>query len=313
MKRISLSFIATLALLVIFNTATAATTESCPAFPYFKPTTGPLAMVNCDFHTQYEARVKQISSTFGARGGRPVILNLGGTLLFKYNGKTETVDITPLAYHGLKTFSHGAFSIYLVLSQTTPGQLSTTIMDKLHTIRKNLKTAKQAIPTLELSEEAQTVLEKLASTSYDFLDTIITMQHCSANELDHYYTAVTPLIFQVVNLAGKIELQALDTAVNRWLASMTSDDKSKLGIVVATAHQARHDEISSRYFAKKFSFRYGIGAQHENGLVVLEGKFDEASALTLLARHYLDRDAGQVMFNNPDRLQRDMLGDVTIE
>jgi hypothetical protein len=43
--------------------------------------------------------------------------------------------------------------------------------------------------------------------------------------------------------------------------------------------------------------------------VSLEGATDEASAEALLARHYVDRAAAQVLFADPSRLQRDLLAD----
>ena len=51
----------------------------------------------------------------------------------------------------------------------------------------------------------------------------------------------------------------------------------------------------------------GEGAQLENCVVILEGSFDVQSATAQLARHYIDREAGQSIFQDPARLQADVL------
>ena len=43
--------------------------------------------------------------------------------------------------------------------------------------------------------------------------------------------------------------------------------------------------------------------------LLLPGHVDESAALSLLARHYVDRDAAFLTFGDPTRLQRDALGD----
>ena len=128
------------------------------------------------------------------------------------------------------------------------------------------------------------------------------------DEMATDFQSLDPLINRVALIVSQIEIQALDTALTPWLAQMESTDKQRIGIVVATAHQARAKEISIQYFSKKFGHRVGE-VLHEKGMVVLEGKFDEISALNLLARHYLDREAGDILFHEPARLQRDLLAD----
>ena len=53
--------------------------------------------------------------------------------------------------------------------------------------------------------------------------------------------------------------------------------------------------------------------QYEDGLIALEGHVDESAALSLLARHYVDREAAFLTFGDPTRLQRDALGDAGAE
>ncbi len=282
---------------------------ACPDFPYFRPKTGPIAVVNCDFHKAYEKRVEQIMRTLGAPGGRAVILNLGGNLVLKYNGKTETIDVTPNAYQDVKVFAHATMAVYLLLFQKNAGQLDPQIKLDLRALEQHVQQAAALIPSINISPKEKETVVQLATLTEDFLQGVLTKGDWTTAEVDAYFQQVKPLIFDTTKIALKLEIDALDKAINPWLADMSPEDQKKIGIVVATAHQARAREASLQYFARKFGQRFGEGASLEDGLVVLEEKFDETSALKLLARHYLDRSAATAIFNEPAKLQSDLLGD----
>jgi hypothetical protein len=305
-------FFILLNLTLFFAPITTLNAGLCKEFPFIKPKAGELAIINCDFHKLYENRVSEIIKTFGAPGGVPIVLNLGGTLILKYNGTVKTIDITPPAYHNLKAFGHSAFSIYFILSQTKPGSIDKHASEELKKLQNSLKDASSHLNQLELPSNGRVSVKKLITTTDRFLDKLLKNKYWRREELTSFYRTIRPLISQTATLSGLIELDQLDKAINEWQAPMTENEKSKIGVVVATAHQARNSEISLQYFATKFGFRYGQGAQFENKFVVIEDKFDEPSALKMLARHYLDRDAAQIIFNDPDRLQKDVLGDTPV-
>jgi hypothetical protein len=277
--------------------------EACPDFPYFFPKTGTLSVLNCDFHQQYEARIAQVLTTFGTSGGRPIILNLGGTLILKYNGNTTNTNITPATYHELKSFEHAALTVFLILSQMNPDQST------LQMIQSHLEQAAPLISSLKLTHQSREITNQLVQGTLQLIRKLKNKPTYSRDKLAYEFKRIKPLLNKVTMIASKIELQALNDALNPWLAQMLPAERNRIGIVVATAHQARDREISLQYFSKKFGHRVGEGARYENGMVVLEGKFDETSALNLLARHYLDREVGDIMFNEPARLQRDVLAD----
>lgn len=281
----------------------------CPAYPFFRPSTGPLAVINCDFHKTYEKRVLQTMKTFGAPGGPPVILNLGGTLLLKFNGRSEKIDITPEAFQNLKTFCHMTFAVFLSLSQSKPGPLDQSTRRALGSLKKHIQQAAAAIPSLKLFPKEKSKINQLTRLTLSFLKKILLRDSWSTVDYTAYFSKANPLLRDIITFAAKRELNALDKALKPWLAQMSTREKKKIGIVVATAHQARAKEISLQYFEKKFGKQLGEGASREFGLVILEDKFDEDSALKLLARHYLDREAGLVLFDEAARLQRDVLAD----
>src|SRR3990167_5427523 len=281
--------------------------QTCPEFPFFYPKKGALSVLNCDFHKAYEKRVSQIIKTFGHPHGRPIILNLGGELIFKLNGKTQIAVATPQTYHTLKTFSHAAFSVLLIFPQENSKKLNSENLRALQTQLQHLEKAEQAIPTLNLTKNDALLCKKLSTATQSFIKTILLNQTCSNTKIISFYQQIHPLIIEILKRANTIELEALHHHVDPWFSQMTLEEKKQLGVLVAASHQARAREISVLYFSKKLGEQLGEGAENENRLVILEGKFDEPSALALLARHYLDQEAAEILFQNPKFMQSDIL------
>lgn len=299
-----------LVLLSFITTPVLAIEPSCPDFPNFEPKSGPLADVNCFFHHQYEARIKQIITTLGAPGGRPVIIDLDGTyLILKYNGKTETIQIADSTYQNLKVFSHASLSILIILSQQQPGKIDESTLNSLQQLQTNLDAAIKIIPSLNLPPEGRQAVEKLSAITENYLHKLLTTKQWTMAELISYYGQAIGPINVMVKMAADVELTNLDRTLNQWLAPMSTEERNNIGIVIGVVHQARAEEHIIMYLSKRFSKHVGEGALYENGLVVAEGRSDEDSALALLARHYLDREIGRVVFNKVDRMQKDLMSD----
>lgn len=281
---------------------------SCPDFSYFKPQTGPLAAVNCDFHHLYELRVADLVNSFGAPGGRPVVLNLGGTLILKHNGKQETVAINSNEFHQIKAFGHAALAVALGLENNSFAHSGSKINEYLHSLNTNLKRASQMVDSLNLNLEEKQKLKQLVLLTKRFLQVLFNKKNCSL-EAKIFFKEIKPLIFEINLMAAKRELAALDAAMDAWMTELSPLEQKKIYVVVAASHQAKVDELSVQYFNKRFgSNRMGPPLQ-EKSLVVIEDKFDEASALKLLARHDLDIRLSKNIFKQAHRLQRDLLAD----
>ena len=283
--------------------------HECPEFAFTHPEEGPLAALNCDFHHRYEERITQTIAKFGAVSGRPVILSLSGQLILKRNGETETVDVNPSSFDQIKALSHAAFAVTLALAQVSPGALGTELAAKLREHQTHLEAALVDLPQLGLPPEAEAPCRALVIQTRDFINDVLLNGSWTQPALAAYHAQVMPLFEQTIDVTTAIELKLLDTVVSRWLATMTDDERTRLGVVVATVHQARAQNRILQYFERKLGRATGVGAQRENGLVCLEGQFDEASAMALLARHYVDREAAQMLFADSSRLQRDLLAD----
>lgn len=267
-----------------------------------------ISQMNNDFHQAYASRVEDILQKTGAPGGIPVILNLGGRFIFKHNGQSESMDVSSTRFHTIKAFSHAFFATDLILQHLNDGALPIDRKEKLAVLQQHLRKAVAEINQLDLSDKEKTLVSNLAEHNLSYIHHLLKNNQFSAQANQAFFSENNKELEKIIKAAAKIELTLMDQTVNRWLDTLTVDECAKLGVVVATAHQARADELSLQYFSRKFGYQYGQGAQHEKDFVVLEGKFDEASALQLLARHYLDREAATTIFDDPERLQSDVLG-----
>lgn len=282
-------------------------TENCEDFKNFAPQTGPFMQVNCDFHHAYEARVNSIRKTFGAVNGRPVIINLAGRLVLKYQGVRHEVDIASSPYSELKAFLHSITAVYLFLSDQEPGKLTTDTVAHLQDLLSDFAHTRESLSHLSVSAKVGHALDSLYKRTVYFLQHILKNQQWSIADLESFYQKIKPELFMAKNAAADVQIAALDRAVTTWLEKIPKDKQKEIGIVAAISHQARAREISLNYFAKKFKKKVCEGALCEDGLVVIEGKYDEDSALNALAIHYLDRQMSEMMFANPLRLQSDVL------
>ena len=277
------------------------TLNTCPA-------TDPLTAINCDFHQAYMNRTDAMMQTLGATDGHPVILNLGGKLVFMHHGQSETVNAAPEAFHAIKTFAHALFATDLLLQHIEDGLLPTEAKDKLITLQSHIIQSVKEIDNLPLLPEEKMLIKNLTQQHLEYINQLITTNLFKQAELKHFFNTHRAELEKVIKLDAVLQLAILDKTINRWLDSLTPSEQEKLGVVVATVHQARAKELSLLYFMKKFHFKYGEGAQFERNFVVLEGRFDKESALKLLARHYLDREAAAMIFDDSERLQSDVLG-----
>jgi hypothetical protein len=209
----------------------------------------------------------------------------------------------------VKVFDHTFLALILALNHLNPEPLSAHAQDYLHSLQVHLQQAKQLVPSLKLTQKEQRTLIQLTLITTNFIQEVLLKKNCSRERLQGYISQAKPLVYEITVIASKIEIEALDAAVNPWFSRLKPADKAKIAIVVAASHQAVDNELSVQYFVKKFGSRYQVATVPEDRLVILQNAFDEESALKLLARHFLDRELGAFIFNNPAYLQRDVLSE----
>jgi len=106
-------------------------------------------------------------------------------------------------------------------------------------------------------------------------------------------------------------LKALHVAVEttrREVSKLNPKAWDSVLVVIAVAHQARAREIGIQYFERLLQEPVGEGARNERRMVVTEQLWQAPEQYGLLAAHLVDQAAGAAIFDDPLRMQWDVLG-----
>jgi hypothetical protein len=247
--------------------------SSAPEFPPYDPLGKRL---NERFHSMYQERLAQLVLTFGAAGGRPVVLALNDDLVLMKDGQRQDVIVRPDSYHQLKALGHAYFARLLGAEDPELPELTEQYLLQVGG---------------HLPLEARAIAEQIPSTL---------RPEAPPRE-------VGALMEQAFAQAARIELYLLHQRVSPWWEALSEDEQSRCGIVVVSSHQSRAERLNVQYFEALTGRRSGPGALHEDGFLVLEGDIHADDALLHLARHYLDQEVAEQMFGDRFRLQIDLL------
>jgi hypothetical protein len=91
-----------------------------------------------------------------------------------------------------------------------------------------------------------------------------------------------------------------------WRREMSVEEWQRLRVVVVEAPQARRADLGLEYFARL------LGAPVEGGRIIFAGSLGEQWALDHIAKQELDTAVATAFFDDPGRLDRDILGDAAI-
>lgn len=108
---------------------------------------------------------------------------------------------------------------------------------------------------------------------------------------------------------ARLELEDLHQAIHPWWTALSEPERQRCAMAVVTPHQPRVGRLSLLYLERLTGRKTGVGASLDDGLIVLEGPYDEHTALLAVGRHYLDQEIGELFFGDRFRMQRDVMAD----
>jgi hypothetical protein len=226
-----------------------------------------------------------------------------------HDGKQETVDVIPDLYHRVKSISHVSFGVYVTLAQNGYGPLMYDNQKELENIQELMEKAlsildQEPIPANYLGlqritlENALVIVDEVLLTGLVDKGTVLDF----GKENVHLY-------LENAALSTLLELDMLHETVMKWKEQIGPENWESLYVVICAGHQARYREASKQYFQRLLGEKEGDGAHYENRVVYAEHIYDVDAALDLLARHMNDQQASIELFNNPTRLQEDLMSD----
>ena len=234
----------------------------------------------------------------------PIILHRNGQLVLIKNNTKVTANIILPNYNTFKVFAHVPVAIYLMLSPQGEGMLDFERFLLLRNYYKKLEYVGKNINQITLNDEDLERQKIILSKSLQFLKTVINDQRFSNKELFSFTQGMLPLISANIRGAAKSQLDAMHQHVTAWKSQMTPKNWNKLRVATQGAVLARKEDLVKQYFKRMLNIE-----KEGMRLAYKELYFPPTPMLTLLATRSVDRGISIAIFNNPDRMFRDVLSD----
>ena len=234
----------------------------------------------------------------------PVILYRNGQLVLIKNNTRITANVIFQTYHTFKVFAHIPVAIYLMLSPQGEGLIDSKNLQLLRSYYEKLEYVHKNVHQITLNS---TELEKqkiILSRSIKFLRNILDNEKFTNKELISFTQGMLPFINANIESAARIQLDAIHRQVMAWKSEIAPEHWKKLRVAIQGAVLARNGDLTKQYFERLLNIEKE-GLQ----LVYKELYFPPTPMLTLLATRSVDRGISVAIFNNPDRMFRDVLSD----
>ncbi len=273
--------------------------------------TGALAALNQAFLMAHAEARKAACSELESE--RLVIRYAFGKLEARYRGADllgGPVDILPPEYHPIKDVSHSVILAALLFRDESSTRLerAAAAVKGLNAALAELDDASSAttrlIPTAHLSRQKR-ILRSTRDAVLAF-----SQGHLDVAGQRKFFAEMRPDLGENIRAVSSSFLRELHGRVQdvRRKVDDINAWKSVL-IIVGTSHQARAREIGVQYFERLLAEPAGEGARNERRMVISESVGKASDQYGLLATHLVDQEGGGLVFEDPLRLQWDVLAD----
>lgn len=223
--------------------------------------------------------------------------------------KIGELSYTPALYDQLKSLSHLPLGIAAagLSAMETPRDLSWRA--SLTDMKDKAIAAKARLDASALNQVQKQRQIAIIDQSLGFIDEALAKSAIDPVALKNYTRAMAPLVLANTTDAAKAQIAMLDQTVNELGKALSPDDWARAVVVITGPKTAREGNLQSQYFMFK------LGEQRMGQRILyMENIFDEDQALSVLQTVLLDRKIGDLFFNDPGRMERDLLSDAaTVE
>jgi hypothetical protein len=235
----------------------------------------------------------------------PILIVLGDRLVVYRYGTRSELPYPLTAYAKLKSVAHIPLALFVLFTAIGEDPLSQQLTEELERFDKFITGVQASLSDDGFPESVRTRQQQILSASRALLANARKRGRLPQTELAAYCKQMGALQMANVNEAAKDQLDELNRSMTAFLASLNEQERASYYVVVTGAHQARAGNLQMQYFRTLLKERGPI----EQRLIYAEHVFDEQEALNLLGKHVLDQRAGKAFFDDPVRLQRDVLTD----
>ncbi|MFO0843640.1 MAG: hypothetical protein U0797_14795 [Gemmataceae bacterium] len=239
-----------------------------------------------------------------ARNG-PVVLWNGDEIVLRYGSVREARQVMPAVYHDLKTVGHVVLGLDALLSPHGDGKLDDRRVFEVKSHRALISRIKIAIRHRGLSSQQVERQQKILQAVEDYLDGVLREEKAEVKQLHTVLRSLLSPLDENNKEAARAQIDSMHARMTEIKARLSAADWGRLTAIVLGTQQPRKDNVAVQYFARLF----GVPGEGRR-IVYAEGIFDEAKALQLLGTKLIDRHVGIDLFDDPERMNRDLLGDV---
>jgi hypothetical protein len=239
-----------------------------------------------------------------------IVIDDDDLLLYRRNHALQRFPgLRPPLYNKMKTLGHIPLAVFCLLHDHTDGPLAEALLVKISAYRAALE---PSAGELDTSEEAQRGILPKPSQIYGkvtaFLDAVAAKGSVSGEELAAFAQDVGEDIEPVLAAAAQAQLNACSALVEHIRQQLLSEEQwDDLRVLILGPYMARQGQL----FLQFFSHLLDTPMQGDRRLVYFDGE-DLPSAFDRLGTTMLDAMAAHAIFDDRDRLHRDVLADATM-
>jgi hypothetical protein len=256
-----------------------------------------LVELNAEFRAAYARARAEVLAHNG-----PVIVFDGEKLVLLDQGRRS--EGTPVAaeYHRLKTMAHLPFAVYLELRDRTDAPLDEGTRERLRQLRERISAVERVFGRYEFAPSDRDRQQRLLEQSARFLDDASKGGIVTQAVLIEFCRRSAPDLEANIDAAAALELDHYRRQVEAWREQLSPAAWNSLRVVVEGSQMPRRRHRVVQLFAALLGEK-GEGKR----IVYAESIYEEQRALNLLGTHLLDAESAAAFFDDPGRLDRDLL------
>lgn len=258
-----------------------------------------LQALNRDFRATYEATRKQMEQR-----AEPVLIVAGDDLeLYRRGEKQWSAHITPPLYGRYKAIAHIPFAVELILASwlesREPGWQSA-----LQGYRDKVAALQPRMGQLGFPPEQLPRQQAIVQAALGYMNSLLQAGRIEPADLRSYARAQAADLLANADAAAAVQLDLMHAEAMKLRALLGERDWARLWILVPGPKSPREGNLQYSYFSRLLG-----GHEDEKRLLYFEGVFAVPPSLNQLGRYVTDRQAAELFFGDPYRLDRDLLAD----
>lgn len=284
------------------------TKKKFEAIHTYDPYESEIKELNQAFHHSYNHLIHDTHETLGKQD-TPVIIMFGDRVMLFHDDKKEEAEVIPDLYHRVKAISHVSFGVYITLANNGYGEVKDENREDLGHKKTLIEKALAILDDEPIPANYMGVQRKTLQNALAIIDDVLSSGRVEEARVRAFGKENVPLYLENAALGSILELDVLHARVMKWKDQIGPSNWKEIYVVICAGHQGRYREASKQYFQRLLHEQESLGADKEDRVIYAEHIHDVDAALDLLARHIIDQRASIELFNDPHRLQQDLMSD----